>query len=164
VINLDERIPDRIVGDALRLSQILNNLVSNAVKFTDEGQVTVDISLKETSANKLDLYFKIQDTGIGIPEHKLAAVFEDFVQVNEETLRQGTGLGLSTYGKGTTFSFNLVFEKIEPIAGSTIIPQKNKAKTKMLYSKNAALTGVQLLLVTERLLWKWYNRNRTMWF
>jgi len=88
VINLDERIPDRIVGDALRLSQILNNLVSNAVKFTDEGQVTVDISLKETSANKLDLYFKIQDTGIGIPEHKLAAVFEDFVQVNEEPCKE----------------------------------------------------------------------------
>lgn len=164
IINFDKRIPDRIVGDALRLSQILNNLISNAVKFTDEGQVSVDISLQKNLANTLTIHFKIQDTGIGIPKHKLAAVFEDFIQVNEDTLRQGTGLGLSitkellalqgsridlksTYGQGSTFSFTLDFEKIAPIAAAQMSTQKTKPK--IPYSQKTVLAGVQLLLVED---------------
>ncbi|MDP2794501.1 MAG: response regulator [Sulfurisoma sp.] len=98
--DIDDRVPERIVGDPGRLRQIVTNLVGNAIKFTDAGEVVVSVSLVEDDAGDDDnvtLQVKVADTGIGIPADKLDAIFEKFSQADASTTRRygGTGLGLS---------------------------------------------------------------------
>ena len=96
-IELDPDIPDALIGDPARLTQILNNLISNAFKFTDEGHVHVLINSKGGTKKKAILEFIVEDTGIGIPEHKQKIIFESFKQAESDTTRKygGTGLGLA---------------------------------------------------------------------
>jgi PAS domain S-box-containing protein len=123
-VTISYGIPDTIIGDQSRLRQILINLLTNAVKFTDVGGVSLSISSKAMSENKHQILFEVRDTGIGIPQDKIALLFQPFSQV-EATMsnhRGGTGLGLaiskrlvelmggkiwaeSEQGKGSTFSF-----------------------------------------------------------
>ncbi len=131
----DETVPEFFIGDPLRIGQVLNNLVSNAMKFTRRGRVTLRCGLAETDGTEnggemRDGYafmrVSVTDTGIGIPEEKIAALFQPFTQADASTSRQygGTGLGLaisdrivhlldgefavtSTIGEGTTFSFTM---------------------------------------------------------
>lgn len=129
--DVDERIPKLILGDTVRLNQIIVNLTGNAIKFTETGEVLIRIRLKEESYQKISLQFDIHDTGIGIPDNKLEYIFESFTQANIDTERKygGTGLGLaiskqlvelqsgkiwviSNPGIGSTFSFVLGYEKI----------------------------------------------------
>ncbi|WP_247231410.1 hybrid sensor histidine kinase/response regulator [Telluribacter sp. SYSU D00476] len=127
VYQIDSKVPVHIVGDSLRLRQILINLVGNAIKFTPKGEIFVGVELRSlTNARELDLAFQVRDTGIGIPEDKLHRLFKAFSQVDSSTTRKygGTGLGLaiserlvnlmggeiavaSEEGKGTTFFFNI---------------------------------------------------------
>lgn len=128
----DEEIPDILVGDAERLNQVLINLVNNAIKFTNEGEVDVSVILKKKTIDKVELIFSVKDSGIGIPQHKIDSVFERFEQADSETSRQfgGTGLGLSIVkktvslqggsisvksesGKGSEFIFSLSYDYIE---------------------------------------------------
>ena len=90
-------LPDALIGDSVRLKQILINLVSNAVKFTERGGITVDISSETRTEEKIDLHIAVRDTGIGIPTAKQQQIFEAFSQADSSTTRQygGTGLGLS---------------------------------------------------------------------
>jgi PAS domain S-box-containing protein len=130
VTEYDNKIPDVLVGDPIRLHQIILNLVSNAVKFTSKGKITVSVDLLHEDDNKVILKFAVTDTGIGISEEKIGAIFENFQQATSETSRLygGTGLGLaivkqliepqngtirvnSTVNKGSTFSFTLPFQK-----------------------------------------------------
>jgi PAS domain S-box-containing protein len=126
----DERIPEVLIGDSVRLHQIILNLVSNAVKFTSQGKIVVSAkALKEDEAN-VTIEFAVCDTGIGIDESKLKNIFEDFQQATSGTSRLygGTGLGLaiakqlveaqggaisvkSKLNEGATFSFTLTFLK-----------------------------------------------------
>ena len=128
---IDEEIPADLLGDPVRIGQILNNLVSNSIKFTEKGYVEISMrKLQHDKENEVKIRFEIVDTGIGIPKEKQALVFESFSQANSDTTRKygGTGLGLtitkklielhkseillsSEYGKGTTFYFDLLFEK-----------------------------------------------------
>jgi signal transduction histidine kinase/HPt (histidine-containing phosphotransfer) domain-containing protein/ActR/RegA family two-component response regulator len=99
-VDVADTVPEAVVGDPVRLQQVLVNLVSNALKFTHQGEVTVRVGLAPEPAAELGhvaLRFEVQDTGIGIPSNKLAAIFEDFSQANASTTREfgGTGLGLS---------------------------------------------------------------------
>ncbi|MCM4161246.1 PAS domain S-box protein [Antarcticibacterium flavum] len=96
-LKLDNKIPPRIVTDQLKLSQILHNLVSNAVKFTRDGNIDFSISVQRREHEMLWLEFVIKDTGIGVPREKLAHIFEKFSQAESSTVRQygGTGLGLT---------------------------------------------------------------------
>ncbi len=96
-IVIDDRIPKSVYGDPTRLTQILVNLTNNAIKFTNNGKVTVKCELKSIERNEAKIIFRITDTGIGIPSEKIAEVFERFNQGNSETTRKfgGTGLGLS---------------------------------------------------------------------
>jgi PAS domain S-box-containing protein len=128
----DSRIPEVLVGDPVRLHQIILNLVSNAVKFTSEGSITVNVRMLVQDSEKVILEFAITDTGIGIEESKLGTVFDHFQQATSGTSRLfgGTGLGLaivknlvepqggtinvkSKVGKGSTFSFILSFNKTQ---------------------------------------------------
>lgn len=125
-ISIDEDIPDKLVGDPLRIGQVLLNLTNNAIKFTSKGEVSVELEL--VTMNKpemrIELCGRVKDTGIGIPEDKLKTLFTSFTQADESTTRQfgGTGLGLSiskqliemmggalwaesTVGQGSTFHF-----------------------------------------------------------
>lgn len=125
---IDEKIPEVLVGDKLRLSQILMNLVSNGLKFTTNGVVSIQALLVATNDTKTSVAFKISDTGIGIPAADLDKIFDKFVQIDrKEDDYQGTGLGLSIVkklvklfdsdiqveskeGVGTTFDFTIVFD------------------------------------------------------
>jgi len=121
---IDPMIPGSIVGDPLRLRQILLNFVSNAIKFTHQGEVFIETKLEKALNDDLYIRFDVKDTGIGIPKDKLSRLFKAFSQVDSSTTRKygGTGLGLviserlvklmggdvsveSEEGKGTTFSF-----------------------------------------------------------
>lgn len=126
----DSQIPNVLIGDPVRLHQIILNLVSNAVKFTSKGKIKVSVHLVHEDHEKVIIEFAVTDTGIGIPEDKKEKIFENFQQVSSPTSSQygGTGLGLaivkqliepqggtirvkSTLGKGSTFSFTLSFQK-----------------------------------------------------
>jgi PAS domain S-box-containing protein len=124
-------VPDRLVGDPGRLRQILLNLIENAVKFTEEGEVVVNVTTDQHNGNKADLRFSVQDTGIGIPRDKQKDVFSAFKQVDAKTTSQygGTGLGLavssqlvrlmggeltvsSEAGRGSRFEFVATFKRM----------------------------------------------------
>lgn len=94
---LDPAVPEWIFADSLRLRQILLNLISNAIKFTARGEVSLKVSLLEDRGGDLLLKFKVADTGIGIPEDKLSSIFNTFTQADHEVARKfgGSGLGLS---------------------------------------------------------------------
>lgn len=126
----DKRIPEVLLGDPVRLHQIILNLVSNATKFTTEGNITVRVKLEEEDQEQVTVRFDVIDTGIGIPEVKIGHIFDNFQQASSGTARLygGTGLGLaivkqlveaqggkiwvkSKMGVGSTFSFVLSFKK-----------------------------------------------------
>ncbi len=96
-IHLDPFIPKTVAGDPYRLSQILNNLISNAIKFSNDGQVVTIEAKCDNHGEKCQMYFAITDRGMGIPDNKLESIFESFTQINNDTsrLHEGTGLGLS---------------------------------------------------------------------
>lgn len=128
ILEVGELTPDRVIGDPTRLTQIFNNLISNALKFTHEGNVTVAASLKGIKDETASVHFSVSDTGIGIPKEKFKEIFEDYEQASRETTRKygGTGLGLaitkklielhgsdidvhSVEDEGTSFSFDIDF-------------------------------------------------------
>lgn len=129
---IDGRLPEYMIGDGLRLRQVLINLVGNALKFTRKGEVFVGINLVgQPSHQQIDVGFEVKDTGIGIPAHKIGKLFQAFSQVDAATTRNygGTGLGLtiserlvtlmggkitvqSELNVGTTFTFNIKCETI----------------------------------------------------
>jgi len=133
----DDNIPEVLVGDPVRLHQIILNLVSNAVKFTNEGKITVSVRLLSEEEDIVTLEFAVADTGIGIPAIKIGKIFENFQQASSGTTRLygGTGLGLaivkqlvepqggtisvkSKIDEGSTFSFTLSFQKTKSQAES----------------------------------------------
>ena len=118
---LDEELPEIIRGDSARLTQILNNLVSNAVKFTDEGGVTIKVKCLEKDDDTARLQFAVSDTGVGIAEDKKAAIFESFTQERADTTRVfgGTGLGLTISKKLVALQGGDIYLESEKGVGST---------------------------------------------
>ena len=97
IFNCDSKVPDCLLGDPTRLSQIIINLAGNAIKFTETGRINVTAHILETENEKIIIEFSVEDTGIGIPQNKLGYIFERFSQAASKTTRKygGTGLGLS---------------------------------------------------------------------
>ena len=168
VKNYDNNIPEMLVGDAVRLHQIILNLVSNAVKFTTKGKITVSVLLLHEDDEKVTIEFAVTDTGIGIPNKKIETIFENFQQASNGTSRLygGTGLGLaivkqlveaqdgtinvkSKINEGSTFSFTLNFRKTEaePESEVNIVELDSEIKNiKVLVVEDMALN--QLLMKT----------------
>jgi len=138
--NIDEKIPEIILGDSVRLNQVLLNLISNAVKFTEKGEVTIFVICIEKNKDSIDLEFVVKDTGIGISPEKQEKIFESFEQASADTTRRfgGTGLGLSIVkqlvelqggeiyvnskpGLGSEFHFRLNFLLVKGKAINTIV-------------------------------------------
>ena len=146
-------VPDMVMGDPGRLRQILVNLVGNAIKFTDEGEVALKVQLELEEGNRVRLHFVVSDTGIGIAQNKLESIFESFAQADTSTTREygGTGLGLtisrrlielmggtiwieSELGVGSHFHFTLLLDRSEakPATGDGTVPQEMLAGVRVL--------------------------------
>ena len=126
IVNISRNVPDYVIGDELRLGQVLNNLFSNAIKFTSQGQIAIELTANKLGGGETELFFMVMDTGIGISDEEKDKLFKSFSQVDGSITRRygGTGLGLaitkqlvtlmggtismdSEKGKGSTFSFTV---------------------------------------------------------
>ena len=162
-IEEQDQLPRNLIGDPTRLSQILNNLLGNAIKFTEKGSVTLAVSEKSRDDQHTNLYFEVRDTGIGIPEEKQQSIFESFSQASTDTSRKfgGSGLGLaitkrllelqdsqiqvaSQEGKGTTFSFTLRLA-----LGDTVLQENQQEEQQPNHTEYASLQGYKALLVED---------------
>lgn len=142
VCRIPNDVPDRLSGDDVRLRQCLTNLVANSVKFTDRGEIEVQVAVESRADARVCLHVSVRDTGIGIPEEKRDKIFSPFEQVDASTTRKygGTGLGLaivtelvrlmggkiwvdSELGKGSTFHFTVwLSEEIQPTSANDCLP------------------------------------------
>ncbi|MBF0590337.1 MAG: response regulator, partial [Magnetococcales bacterium] len=156
LMGLEPDIPYGLVGDPLRLGQILTNLANNAVKFTHDGEIVVRVQLLERSENDVKLRFSVTDSGIGMTEEQMAKLFQSFSQADASTTRKygGTGLGLtiskrltdmmggeiwaeSTPGKGSAFYFTARFG---------LSPQEEESRSR---TPEMDLSGVRVLMVDD---------------
>jgi CheY-like chemotaxis protein len=164
----DNKIPKVLIGDPVRLHQIILNLVSNAVKFTAKGEIIISVRLLKEDEEKATIEFSVTDTGIGIPEDRMEHIFENFQQASSKTARLygGTGLGLaiskqlvesqggsinvkSKLEEGSTFSFILPFQKTNAEVESETVMKELNTKVeniKVLVVEDIALN--QLLMKT----------------
>ena len=171
IYRISDRVPAQVMGDPVRMRQILSNLVNNAIKFTARGHVLVELDTLPAPEGRIGLQLKVADTGIGIPAEKHASIFEPFSQADGSTTRRfgGTGLGLSisarlaqlmkgrislesTVGAGSTFQVVIEVGEAKPVAEPTV---------------PTVLTGVPVLIVDDNvvnrrifqeLLTRWHMR------
>ncbi|MBU2020307.1 MAG: response regulator, partial [Bacteroidetes bacterium] len=152
-MQVGEAVPNHLIGDPMKLKQIILNLCSNAIKFTENGMVELNIQSVQLNNQEIELRLKVSDTGIGISQEKQATIFDEFEQAETSTQRQygGTGLGLSItkklvelmkgklylqseMGKGTTISVHLPFSiSDKEINSKTLV---SKSEFKLLKGKN----------------------------
>jgi two-component system sensor histidine kinase/response regulator len=151
-------VPDRLVGDYHRFRQVLLNLIGNAVKFTDSGEIVVFAQCKSLEADRLMLHIAVRDTGVGIASGKQAMIFEAFRQADSSTSRKygGTGLGLavsaqlvnlmggkigvkSVLGKGSIFHFTIAFD----------VESMEKAPERPVLPREYDLSGLQILVIDD---------------
>ncbi len=170
----DDRIPQLLSGDPLRITQVLTNLISNALKFTEAGSITITVRLKSLRENSCTLLFAVTDTGIGIAANRLAHVFDSFEQAEAGTARKygGTGLGLtisrnlvqlldgelqvsSKEGSGTTFSFQLPVllpraDEVLAAAGNDAIAPQELAGKRILVAEDNEINQKVIFHVLQK--------------
>jgi signal transduction histidine kinase len=172
ICDIDENLDIVVVTDAVRLQQVLNNLLSNALKFTRKGQVTLSLKAKNLQSDSATIEFAIADTGIGIDKAMQELIFERFAQAETNTTRRfgGTGLGLtiskmivdllggnlaveSEIGKGSRFYFELVLPRKEKVITDTQVKVAGAdiANTRILVAEDNAIN----MMVVKRFLEKW---------
>ncbi|TIH16545.1 sensor histidine kinase [Marinifilum sp. JC120] len=162
VIDIRPDVPQRIIGDPLRLRQVLVNITANAFKFTNKGEIIITVSADQINANKAEIVFAIKDTGIGIPKEVQPYLFEAFKQADGSTTRKygGTGLGLSISKRivdlmggniwfrsraeeGSTFFFTITPDvAVEPSSVDFEVPQKLKNTPILVVDDNFAVRSV----------------------
>jgi signal transduction histidine kinase len=152
--SIDEQTPNAFIGDVIRLRQVLANLLSNAAKFTEEGEICVTVNSELIEGGQYRLHFTVRDTGIGILAETIPALFQSFTQADISTTRKygGTGLGLaisqklcqlmggdieveSQVGRGSTFHFTILVEK------------SDRQPARLLQSEQPRLGGKRLLII-----------------
>ncbi len=174
--HFDEKLPNLVIGDPIRLGQIINNLISNAIKFTDQG--SVNISLNEISRSKEEslVEFTVEDTGIGIPEDKIDTIFEAFTQASSSTTRKygGTGLGLaivkklvelfegeitvdSQEGRGSKFTFRIGYR----IDRSSVVEHHGGGDKPSKSLENASILVAEDNYVNQILIQKFLKKWNT---
>lgn len=160
--NLNFKRNLNVIGDQVRLHQVMSNLLSNAIKFTEKGGINISVNIKNETPKYHVFEFIVSDTGIGIPKDKTASIFESFTQASPETTRKygGTGLGLAIVKKllelqngsislkshvrvGTTFTFTIPYQK-------TIARELKNKKENLAIHEN--LKGLKVLLAEDNLL------------
>ena len=156
VYQIDQGIPSQIMGDHLRLRQVLMNLVGNAMKFTSKGEVFVGVHQVSSSNGQIELYFEVRDTGIGIPEEKIAQLFKAFSQVDSSATRKygGTGLGLAISEKlvqlmGGKFTVTSIFEKGSTFSFNIKAGISSSSQRTYVYYNMADLAGKRILVVDD---------------
>jgi signal transduction histidine kinase/FixJ family two-component response regulator len=164
---IDDCVPEAIVGDATSIAQILINLLGNAIKFTDRGDVSVHVTGQPQESGETELLFSVKDTGIGIPQDRMNSLFQSFSQVDMSTTRKygGTGLGLaiskklvelmggtiwaqSEIGKGSTFSFTISADPATPTQSLEI----KETPPEIDWKKNCIRGQLRLLLAEDNLV------------
>ncbi len=162
---VDDSVPEVAVGDSLRLQQLLGQLVSNAVKFTHEGSVTVDAMAETTADGRTQVTVNVMDTGIGIPPEKRQAIFESFAQMESGLSRSYPGLGLglslalklaqllggtltfeSTPGEGSRFYFSVTLPVAAPAAPMEPLPESARYRVLVVEDNKVAREVVQHVL------------------
>ncbi|MDB5222187.1 MAG: response regulator [Chitinophagaceae bacterium] len=161
-VNVEEQIPDILIGDAIRLTQILVNLVNNSVKFTNTGSIHINVTANKKKEEAIDISFSVKDTGIGIPANKIETIFDRFQQADTDTTRKygGTGLGLSIVKQlvelqngtisvssktngGTEFIFIIPYKVSKDLNGDKFIPEEeiqlNTKNIKILVAEDNAM-------------------------
>jgi len=153
--DIDVAVPDRVVGDRGRLAQIVLNLVGNALKFTERGEVVVSVQTIASTESGVDLHFQVRDTGIGIPAAKQALIFEEFAQADSSTTRRygGTGLGLAISQRLVQLMGGRIWVESQDGAGSvfhfTARLQPSPGIAPSVSVGMAALRGVRALVVDD---------------
>lgn len=161
-VTIDDDVPCSLVGDPLRLRQILTNLIDNAIKYTSHGEIIIAIRKLSSAADSIELQFSVQDTGAGIAKNKINQLFDSFTQADSSTTRKygGTGLGLtickrltemmsgeihvdSELGKGSTFRFSALFALQQKITQPTfILPESLKNMKVLVIDDNQVLRTI----------------------
>jgi PAS domain S-box-containing protein len=148
-------LPDRVFGDPIRLRQIVINLVGNAIKFTDKGEVMLHVERQIQSESTLTLHFFVSDTGIGIPEEKQQTIFEAFEQVDSSTTRKygGTGLGLSISAELVKLMGGTMWVESKVKRGSkfhfTVVLELKKSESEAPPKRSQQLMDLPILVVDD---------------
>jgi len=150
---IEPDVPDYIIGDVTRLRQILYNLVSNAIKFTEQGEVFVSVKLKEKKGDDILIEFAVKDTGIGIPKDKHSTIFQHFSQVDSSTTRKygGTGLGLAICKRLVNLMGGEIWLESEVGFGSTFY-FTIKSKIPKVQLPKVIVKSTQQILANKRVL------------
>lgn len=166
-VDIDSSIPSKLYGDDVRIRQVLTNILTNAVKYTKEGNIWMRVNCKITGS-EVRLYFEVEDTGIGIKEEDMGKLFEVFQRIEEKRNRniEGTGLGMnismhilelmgsrmnvkSEYGKGSTFSFSLVQKIVDETPIGDFHERIQNADKKYAYSRAFIAPEAKVLVVDD---------------
>lgn len=176
IAEIDKQIPQNLIGDPIRINQVLTNLIGNALKFTEKGKVIISLKLEKDQKKSSTIQFSISDTGIGIHKDKQGIIFKEFTQANADTTRKygGTGLGLaisqrlvrvlggvikviSKPGQGSTFYFSLQLPKTDipiveqqPLVSSTTDVEFTKSYKILIVEDNEINK-----IIAEKFLTKW---------
>ncbi len=163
IYNIDEDVPEIVMGDSVRLNQILLNLISNALKFTEKGTISISVTRIDENVDSIVLDFGVKDTGIGIPYEKQAKIFDSFEQGANDTARRfgGAGLGLSIVKQLVKLQNGEIFVKSKPGHGSDFhfrlpfLKYKNNIDT--LIAQKAETTnqngnGIKVLVAEDNLI------------
>ncbi|WP_282086464.1 PAS domain-containing hybrid sensor histidine kinase/response regulator [Aquimarina algiphila] len=171
IMHIDSSVPKFIIGDQLRLNQILINLLGNAIKFTQKGEIIIQVQTEEVIETHITINFSVKDTGVGIPKNKLKNIFESFYQVHKpgKNKIEGTGLGLSISkqlielqggtlkaesqpGKGSSFNFSITYAK------SSYKSSENEKLTTQAENKRS-LSGMKVLVVEDNKMNQFFMRQ-----
>ena len=168
ITNICDDLPVYLIGDHSRISQILNNLISNAIKFTNNGYIKTRVNYKKLADHKIKLIFTVKDTGIGIKKDSLTQIFQPFTQEDLSTTRKfgGTGLGLaickqlvhlmngdifvkSIVGKGSIFKFSIILDT--PVKNTEYKVNTYQTNNKILLKENFIKNISEISKVTNNI-------------